>query len=133
MIDMESEIFDFIAKKIRAKYDPVYITGEIVKSPPIFPCVSIVEMDNQVFRNTQTSSEMENHAQLMYEVNIYSNLTKRKKSEVKGILAMVDNGFAELGFTRIMASPIPNDDVTIYRAVARYRAIVSKDKVIYRR
>lgn len=134
MIDIESEIFDVVSKKLKEKYNPIYVTGEIVKSPPSFPCVSIVEMDNQVYRHTRTSSITENHAQLMYEVNVYSNLSKRKKAETKGILAIVDTELGKLGFTRIMTSPIPNgDDATIYRRIARYRAVVSKDKVIYRR
>ena len=31
-------------------------------------------------------------------------------------------------------NPVPNEeDATVYRIVARYRAIVSKNKVIYRR
>ena len=134
MIDIESEIFDIVSKKLKEKYNPIYVTGEIVKSPPSFPCVSIVERDNQVYRHTRTSSATENHAELMYEVNVYSNLVKRKKAETKGILAIVDKEFAKLGFTRIMTSPISNgEEATIYRMIARYRAVVSKEKVIYRR
>ena len=49
-------------------------------------------------------------------------------------MSVIDSEFARLGFMRIMYNPIPNElDATIYRLVARYRAVVSKDKVIYRR
>ena len=134
MIDIESSIFDIVSKAVRAEYPGIYMIGEYVKSPSSFPCVSLVEMDNTVHTSTQTSSKVENHASLMYEVNVYSNKTKGKKSECKAIIALIDNEMSALGFSRMMLQPIPNmDDATIYRMVGRYRAVVSEDKTIYRR
>lgn len=134
MIDCEYEVFNTVSKSVRAEYPDIYLTGEYVKSPPSFPAGSIVEMDNTVYSSTQTSSENENHASLMYEVNVYSNKTKGKKSECKEIIALVDKEMTNLGFSRTMLQPIPNmDDATIYRMIARYKAVVSKNKIIYRR
>lgn len=134
MIDIESEVFGIISTKTREKYPNAYITGEYVPTPPSFPCISVVEEDNQVYKGTRSSEIIENHSQIMYEVTVYSNKTKGKKTEAKVILSLIDDLFARLGFTRIMYSPVANGlDTTIYRVVARYRAIVSKDKVIYRR
>ena len=134
MIDIENEIFQRLATIVRNKYPKIFMTGEYVKAPPSFPCVSIIEMDNQVLRSTRDSSNVENHVQVLYEVNVYSNKTSGKKSECKVILAIIDSEMGELGFTRTMMNPIPNEEnATIYRVVARYRAIISKDKIIYRR
>ena len=134
MINVENEVFNAVADKVRKEYSNVYLTGEYVKSPPSFPSASIVEMDNATYTATQTSSESENHANLMYEVNVYSNKTKGKKTECKAIISIIDNEMAAMGFTRTMLQPIPNmDDATIYRMTARYKAVVSRDKVIYRR
>lgn len=134
MIDIENEIFNIISEKLRAKYQGIYISGEYVKSPPSFPSVSLIEMDNEIYRSTRTNESIENHVQVMYEINVYSNKTKGKKTEAKSIMSVIDSEFARLGFMRIMYNPIPNElDATIYRLVARYRAVVSKDKVIYRR
>nr|DAN24968.1 MAG TPA: PORTAL PROTEIN, 15 PROTEIN, HEAD PROTEIN, VIRAL INFECTION, TAILED.2A [Caudoviricetes sp.] len=134
MIDIENEIFQRLATIVRNKYPKIFMTGEYVKAPPSFPCVSIIEMDNQVLRSTRDSSHIENHVQVLYEVNVYSNKTSGKKSECKAILAIIDYEMGELGFTRTMMNPIPNEEnATIYRVVARYRAIISKDKTIYRR
>ena len=79
MIDIEAGVFSIISTKVRAKYPQIFITGEYVKSPSSFPCVSLLEADNAVYRNTRTTDSMENHAELLYEVNIYSNKTKGKK------------------------------------------------------
>lgn len=134
MIDIESEVFNIVSKATRAKYPKIYMTGEYVKSPPSFPCVSLIETDNQIYRNTRDSGTIENHAQVLYEANVYSNKTSGKKAECKAIIAFIDTQMEALGFTRTLMNPVPNEeDATVYRMVARYRAIVSKEKVIYRR
>lgn len=134
MINVENEIFSIVATAVRTKYPDIYISGENVKSPPKFPCVSLVEMDNTTYSKTQSSDSVENHASVMYEVNIYSNKVSGKKSECKSIASIIDNELATLGFSRTMLQPIPNmDDATIYRMTGRYSAVVSKDETIYRR
>lgn len=134
MIDVENEIFTLVSTAVRAKYPKIYMTGEYLKSPPSFPCVSLIETDNQIYRNTRDSGNIENHVQVLYEVNVYSNKTSGKKSECKAIIALIDSEMESLGFTRTLTNPVPNEaDATIYRMVARYRAIISKNKTIYRR
>ena len=134
MIDFENEIFSIIANAVRTAYPGVYVVGEYVKSPPRFPYVSIIEQDNSVYDKTQTSGDLENHASVMYEINVYSNKKSGKKSECKAIASLIDDEFATLGLSRTMLQPIPNmDDATIYRITGRYRGVVSKEKVIYRR
>ena len=134
MIDVENEIFTLVSTAVRAKYPKIYMTGEYLKSPPSFPCVSLIETDNQIYRNTRDSGNIENHVQVLYEVNVYSNKTSGKKSECKAIIALIDSEMESLGFTRTLMNPVPNEaDATIYRMVARYRAIISKNKTIYRR
>lgn len=134
MIDMENEIFNEVSERVRVKFPNIFMTGEYVKSPSSFPCVSLVEADNATFRNSQTSDGKENHAAVMYELNVYSNKTKGKKAECKEIVAFIDEILMELNFTRLMLEPVPNqDEATIYRMLGRYRAVISKNKTIYRR
>lgn len=134
MIDIESEIFSEVSKRVRSKYPKIFMTGEYVKSPSSFPCVSLIETDNSMFRKTRTSSSNENHVAVMYELNVYSNKTKGKKAECKEIVAFIDEILKELNFTRMMLEPVPNqDDATIYRMLGRYRALISKNNTIYRR
>ena len=134
MIDVENDIFNTVATVVREKYPNIYMVGEYVKTPPKFPCGSLVEMDNQSYQRTEDSGSSENHASVMYEVNVYSNKTVGKKAECKAIIALIDEQMLALGFARTMLQPIPNlDDATIYRMVGRYSAIISKDKVIFRR
>lgn len=134
MINIEEELFSIVSQKVRAKYPKVFMTGEYVKAPSSFPCVSLVEADNSVYRDTQTTDEPENHDVLLYELNVYSNKAKYKKAECKEIAALVDEELLRMGFTRTMLNPIPNmEDATIYRMLGRYTAIVSKNNTIYRR
>lgn len=134
MIDCENEIFSKIAESVRTAYPTVFMSGEYVRTPPKFPFVSLVEMSNTAYDRTQSSGGLENHASLMYEVNVYSNKKSGKKSECKAIAALIDDEMAALGFSRTMLQPIPNmDDATIYRMTGRYTAVISKDKKLYRR
>lgn len=134
MIDVENEIFNTVAEAIRVSYPDAYVVGEYVKSPPRFPSVSLVEMDNQTFARTADSTTQENHVSVMYEVNIYSNKTVGKKAECRDIAKTIDDTMLSLGFARTMLQPIPNmDDATIYRIIARYSAVISQDKTIFRR
>lgn len=138
MIDMEDVIFGEVSEKLyeqfSEKYPDLFVTSEYVKSPPSFPCVSLVEVDNSVFRNSQTTDGHENHVAVMYELNVYSNKNVGKKAECKEIVAFIDDVLMRMNFTRMMLEPVPNlEEATIYRMLGRYRAVISKDKTIYRR
>ena len=134
MIDIESQVFDRVAMRVREQFPDIFMTGEYVNSPPSFPAVSLVEMDNSVREVTIDSGSNENHANVMYEVNVYSNKTSGKKSECKAIIALIDTEMTAMGFVRSTLTPVQNEyDSTIYRMVGRYRATVSADNKIYRR
>ena len=134
MIDIENEVFDRVAKRVREQYPNIFMVGEYVKSPSSFPAVSLMEMDNSIRESTSDSGSCENHVNVMYELNVYSNKTTGKKSECKSIVALIDLEMAAMGFVRSTLTPVPNEyDSTIYRMVGRYRAAVSHDHKIYRR
>lgn len=138
MIDAEDEIFAHVAGKLRAAYPDIYVTGEYVRAPARFPCVSIEEKNNAVWRNARDTSEIENAVAVMYEVNVYSNLKNGKKRECKAIAEVVDEALRGIGFTRTMLNPLPNQaDATIYRMTGRYSAIIGRGEnsefIIYKR
>ena len=134
MIDIENQIFGKISTALRAEFNPIFVSGELVKAPATFPAVYIEEKANSAYQRTQDSGSLENHVSLMYEINVYSNKKVGKKSECKAIFAVIDNEFQKMGFTRIMKEPVANlEDGTIYRMVGRYTAVVSVGGTIYRR
>jgi hypothetical protein len=134
MINIENEVFDRVATRVREVFPDIFMVGEYVNSPASFPAVSLVEMDNSPRADTVDSGSNENHVNVMYEVNVYSNKTVGKKSECKEIVALIDEEMLAMGFSRSTLTPVPNEyDSTIYRMVGRYRAAVSSDHKIYRR
>lgn len=134
MIDIENIVFDRVATRVREVFPDIFMVGEFVNSPPFFPAVFLMEMDNSVRIETIDSGSGENHVNVMYEVTTYSNKTTGKKSECKAIMALIDEEMLAMGFTRSTLTPVPNDnDSTIYRMVGRYRATVSSDLKIFRR
>jgi hypothetical protein len=134
MIDIENPVFNRVATRVREVFPDISMAGEYVKSPPSFPAGSLVEMDNSTRIETIDSGSNENHANVMYEANVYSNKTTGKKSECREILALIDEEMLAIGFSRVAMTPVPNEyDSTIYRMVGRYRAAVSSTHHIFRR
>ena len=134
MIDIENEVFDRVVKRVREQFPNIFMVGEYVKSPSSLPAASLMEMDNSVRGSTVDSGSNENHANVMYEANTYSNKKTGKKTECKKIMALIDEEMLAIGFERVTLTPVPNEyDSTIYRMVGRYRATVSADNKIYRR
>ena len=130
---IENDVFTLVATKLRTEFgtDNIYITGEYNPTPPKFPCVYIHEADN--FNAGYDGCNHEHITGVMYEVEVYSNLTNGKKSQAKEIAYIADNELTRLGFQRRSMQQVPNmADATIYRLISRYTAAVI-DNVIYRR
>jgi hypothetical protein len=121
MIDIENRVFQMCADAFRAAYPNGYIAGEYVSQPPKFPAVSVVEMDNLVHARAIDNGKIENAADLMYQVDVYSNKTTGKKAQAKAIIALLDEVLAQHRFVRTFCNPVQNfNDATIYRMTARY-------------
>ncbi len=133
MVDIENVIIDRLTDKLMSLFEGIRVYGEEVSLSSKFPCVTIVEADNANYERTRDSGSNENHSTLMYEVNVYSNNARTKKSECKKILSVIDDYFLQHNFTRKSKVPYTTNNSTVYRIVARYTALVSKDNVIYRR
>lgn len=132
MIDIESTVFNTVAKPLRANHKGIFVSGEAVDVPSSFPAVTIVEKSNAAYERTQTAESRENHAVLMYEIDVYSNLAKAKKQQAKSISAEIDALMEGMGFIRTFGQPVDNfADTSIYRYKLRYKGIVGKDYTIY--
>lgn len=131
MIDLESDIFSYVANALREEFPGVFVSGEYVETPARFPAVTIVEADNRVLTRMRTEN-IENAVSSLFEVNIYSNRASGKKAEAKSIANAVDEKMASIGYTRSFREQIPNlNDATIYRIVCRYEAVIDKNFMIY--
>ncbi len=122
MIDCEAKVFQACADAFRAAYPNGFIAGEYVSQPPKFPAVMVVEMDNNVDERAIDNGNVENAVNVMYQVDVYSNINKGKKAQAKAIVALIDEVLAQYRFIRTFCNPIQNmNDATIYRMTARYR------------
>jgi len=131
VIDCEAKVFQACADAFRAAYPNGFIAGEYVAQPPKFPAVSVVEMDNNVDERAMDNGNIENAVNVMYQVDVYSNLNKGKKAQTKAIVALIDEVLAKYRFVRTFCNPIQNmNDATIYRMTARYRRRITDTETI---
>lgn len=141
MIDVEAQIFRAVMTGLIPTLEGMgiaaperHVYNDYVEQPPVFPHVSVVEIDNATDRQRRSTAPSEDYAALTYEVNIYSNKQIGRKAECKALAAAVDEILLRLGFTRISLESVPNFlDATIYRITGRYTALVSRSETLYRR
>ena len=133
MINIESQVFEKVITALETVSSSIEVKSVTTYEPSVFPCVCIEEGDNNVYEQTRDSSTIENHATLMYEVNIYSNKTYGAKAECKSLLAVVDSTLADYNFTRVSAGPSPLtvDNPMKYRITARYEVVCSSGEKLF--
>jgi hypothetical protein len=135
MIDFENQVIDMVAKPLYEKYgeDGIFVTGEPVSTvQTLFPAVSVIQSDNAVLTRTRAMYGIENHVTVLYEVDVYSNLTSGKKRQAKEIAAVISDVLTEHNFTRTMCQPLDNlADLKIYRIKMRFKAVIGSDGWIY--
>ena len=121
MIDKESEVFEYIASKLRKKYQTIYVVGtELTSTPPRFPAVSLVQTNNAIRTEHSTFDSLENVVREDYKAEVFSNLETGKEKQTKEITNDISDMFTELLFERTFCESIPNGDGNIHRRVSRY-------------
>lgn len=124
MIDIENIVFTNVATALRTAFSGISVYGEFVEVPASFPCVTIVEADNKVYERTRDLDGVEHYAEIMYEINIYTNNGNGKKTMAKSIAQEIDTVMSGMLFTRTFRGQTPNIDRTIYRITMRYSGVV---------
>lgn len=132
MINIFNELFTYLTNAITTYNSSIKTASVYTNMPPSFPFVSMEEIDNSVYESTSDCCEIENHALVDYEINIYTK-DPNKKSKGDNIANVVDNLFKTYGFVRTTKNVLQSSDETTYRIIIRYSGVVSKDSVIYRR
>lgn len=132
MIDAESTIFDQVADAFDEAYPNGSRYGEETTSPPRFPCLTLVQVDNFTYEPSLDASHKEHNAWLVFEANVYSNKTAGAKQECKDIMQLVDEQMQSLNFVRLFCTPSKNADKKYFRMTARYRAVISEEYRLYR-
>lgn len=133
MIDFEQQAFTAVRTKVIAVDSTTSVKSETDLSPKKFPCVCFEEVGNSVYTSTSDSSNIERHALVSFEANIYSNKTSGKKTKAKELAEAVDEAMNELGIERISKNIQYFDDSTKVRIILRYRGVISQSGEVYRR
>lgn len=134
MIDKVNEVFSNVSSTVRSEYPGASITGEYVRRPSKFPCVTLDETQNVTVGNLEDSTGEEKFAGVTYRLQVFSNKRNGKRAEAREIFALADKAMLAMGFRRVTYTTTPEFyESTIYSITATYEAIVSADGVIYKR
>lgn len=129
MIDVEYDVFDYVYPYVSELLPEGGFKSMYVSSPPVLPHATLVEMDNYTNTYTLSTADEEEFAVLTYEAQTYAY----DKATCRQIMAAICTAMHSLGFIRISMRFIENlNDPTIFRMVARFRAMANADKTIFR-
>lgn len=132
VIDVENQVFNNVAKALRAEFKGIFVVSTDTDAPSSFPAVCFWEQSNVPCAKTQTAHSRENSAELMYQGGIYSNLVSGGKQQCRKIAAVIDREMTKMGFIRTFGQPVLNPaDTSISRYVLRYKGIVDRDGYVY--
>lgn len=126
------DISNVVLRKVKDAVTAVYQTADILSYDPdsitSYPCVSVVERDNYTYERSLDGVGAEYHANVVFEINVYTNATDGKRTQAKEIIKLIDDVMLSNKFMREMLNPLPNIDRSVYRMYARYKAIVGADE-----
>jgi hypothetical protein len=131
MIDIEQAVFNKLRTVLKQKDSSVTVLGEYTRKKPEFPCVVIIELDNNCYKSSQDDTSMENHALVSYQIDIYCD-GQEKKKDCKELMSIVDTEMLKMLFNRDFLQYLTNEEEDqLCRMTSRYSAIVGKDIRIY--
>ncbi len=132
MIDIETPLYDELARLVLAEFPEAYVAGQHEVSPPYFPAVFIEQTFSSELDACRDSSGEENANAVIWTVNVYSNSESGAREQCRRILAIVDERLRLRNMKRLTARPIDNAaDPSVYRYVGRFTGIVGKDGTTY--
>ena len=132
MIDVENLVFDTVFNAVHAVFPDVDVEKGFNEEMATFPCVVIRETNNVPVQRTITDECAENHTQVTYQADAYSDKAGTARSECKALLKVVDDAMTNVSsmkFRRTHMSEALNIKRTIFRQYARYTVIVEKGTV----
>ena len=110
-----------MAGALRTEFPGIFVTGEAVGAPTVFPCVAFYEDDNYISREDMDSAGEEKIATLRYRIDVYSNLVGGRKTEAKTIMAAIEPLLYQRNFKRFSRTPLNDLGEKIYHVVETYR------------
>ena len=120
-----NQVYDAVAKAVRAEYPKAFTTSVKQNIPSSFPCVEIVEIDTYPERYATALDFSDTQRRSVFEVQTFSNKANGASTEARAIIELVTAKFRTLGYRCMTQAPVVNAaDSTIQRYVARYTRVI---------
>lgn len=133
MLTLEPYVFSNIAALLRERFKGIRVIGHEIRQSPKFPVVTIEETSNTVALGTITYDFKDHYVNLVYTINIYSDLPEGEgKRQMREIAAVIDEWMSEHGMTRHTYTDMPNYQVSITRMVLKYYCVYSDEGLVFK-
>lgn len=125
MIDIENIVYTKVREAVLSAQPNARVINYPDAENTAFPCVTFEQTNNYVDTSSITTTELENHAAVDFEIQVYMNGVLRK-SVAKSIAEVVDETMKGMRFNRTFMGQVPNVRPDIARIILRYHGIVAK-------
>lgn len=132
MIDIETALFDELARAVLAEFPGAYVASQHEIAPPAFPAVFIEQTGSAELSSRRDSSGEENADVITWTVDVYSNSEADAREQCRRVFVLIDEGMRRWNMRRLSSRPIDNAaDPTVYRYTGRFTGLVGKDGTMY--
>lgn len=131
MIPFFNYTYSQVRTALLAAYSSMPI-GRKLPGKPTFPTTVINPIDNSQYERSMDSSSNENHVNAAIQIEVFSTKAGSEETECEAIMTVADDVMRGIGFVRFFCEFIPTVEGKT-RLIARYRAIISKEGLVYRR
>ena len=109
MIDIENEVLTLIYNAVHPEYPTAKFESVLNLSPSAFPCICVEELENTSRQTSADSGSNERHANVTYEINVFTNDVSGKKAAAKNIIKRIADAFTA------HLSILLNKNITIFK------------------
>lgn len=128
MIDVETEVFDRVARAVKAAMPSACGSSTREVAPKKFPTFQLSEISNVEASYLHDSSNEELGSIVTFEADCYSNLRTGARAQAKQMAQLIDAEMRAMGFERTFGQQVYNAaDSSVHRYTARYTGVVRPD------
>ena len=129
MIDFELDVFNTVRDRVVTLCSANRVLSTPIDSYAALPAISLYEMSNTVDRGRQSSTPVENYANITYQLEVVATT----KSECRSVFNAADEAMIAMNFTRISGQYVPAlSNKAVLRYIARYEAKADTEGNLYR-
>jgi hypothetical protein len=131
MIAFFNPTYSTVSTATKAAHTGLKTGRKMPPTKPEYPLMLMFPIQNSQYERSMDSSSSENHVNAGIQIEVYSNKVSGAEAECESIMTTADEQMRTIGYWRNFCDFVPTADSSQTRLIARYRAVISKEGLVY--